>query len=56
MPEYEAVERQRMSLVDQPDYVVEKTGLHDLYERVYAGKGRLVLDGVEGYQRNYRLS
>jgi 3-hydroxy-3-methylglutaryl CoA synthase len=56
VPEYEEVERQRMSLVDQPDYTIEKSGLHDLYERVYAGKGRLVLDGVDGYQRNYRLS
>ncbi|MBK9755338.1 MAG: hydroxymethylglutaryl-CoA synthase family protein [Nannocystis sp.] len=56
VPEYEAVERLRMSLVDQPDYSVAKTGLHDLYERVYAGKGRLVLDGVTAFQRAYRLS
>ena len=28
----------------------------NLYERVYAGSGRLVLDSVTEFQRNYRLS
>lgn len=56
VPEYEALERLRMSMVDQPDYSIAKTGLHDLYERVYAGKGRLVLDGSQAFQREYRLS
>lgn len=60
VPTYEAVERERSALVDQSDYTVDLTGascgLEGLYERVYAGKGRLVLDGVSGFQRNYRLS
>jgi 3-hydroxy-3-methylglutaryl CoA synthase len=56
VPEYEALERLRMSLVDQPDYVIDQSSLGGLYERAYAGKGRLVLDSVSGYQRNYRLS
>ena len=54
--EYEAIERTRTGFIDQSDYVVDKSGLHDLYARVYAGKGRLVLDGVREYQRDYRLS
>lgn len=54
--DYEAVERLRSSVIDASDYEVAHTGLDGLYERVYAGKGRLVLDGVHGFQRDYRLS
>ncbi len=54
--DYEEVERLRSSVIDEPDYEVAHTGLDGLYERVYAGKGRLVLDGVNGFQRAYRLS
>ena len=54
--EYEAVERERTGFIDRSDYRVDQTGLHGLYQRVYAGKGRLVLDGVRDYQREYRLS
>ncbi len=54
--EYEAVEQLRSSVIDESDYEVAHTGHNGLYERVYAGKGRLVLDGVHGFQRAYRLS
>lgn len=54
--EYEAVERARAAAIDQSDYSVDQSGLGGLYERAYAGKGRLVLDGVSEYQRNYRVS
>lgn len=54
--EYEALERQRAAYIDQSDYEVDQSGLRGLYERAYAGKGRLVLDAVRGYQREYRLS
>ncbi len=56
VPEYEAVEELRSGQIDQSDFQVDKSGLRGLYDRVYAGQGRLVLDGVEGYQRSYRLS
>ncbi|HEY8377679.1 MAG TPA: hydroxymethylglutaryl-CoA synthase, partial [Nannocystis sp.] len=54
--EYEAVERTRASHIDRSDYEVDQSGLRGLYERAYAGRGRLVLDGVRGFQRAYRLS
>lgn len=54
--EYEAVEHTRSEQIDRSDYTVDHSGLGGLYERVYAGQGRLVLDGVTDYQRNYRLS
>ena len=54
--EYEAVEQLRSGVIDESDYEVAHTGLDGLYDRVYAGKGRLVLGGVHGYQRDYRLS
>ncbi len=54
--EYEAIEHLRSGVIDESDYEVAHTGLDGLYDRVYAGKGRLVLDGVHGYQRAYRLS
>lgn len=54
--EYEQVEQLRSELIDQPSYEVDHSGLDNLYERVYAGSGRLVLDSVTEFQRNYRLS
>lgn len=54
--EYEELERLRASLIDQSDYEVDQSALGGLYEQAYAGKGRLVLDAVRGYQREYRLS
>lgn len=54
--EYEAIERVRAGHIDQSDYEVDQSGLRGLYAQAYAGKGRLVLDGVREYQREYRLS
>jgi len=58
--DYEAVERARSEQIDRSDFSVDHTGaeigLAGLYDRVYAGTGRLVLDGVSEYQRNYRIS
>ncbi len=56
VPDYEALERLRSSTIDQPDFDIALTGFDNLYDRVYAGHGRLVLDGVHGFQREYRLS
>lgn len=53
---YEALERTRTGFIDQSDYEVDLGGLDGLYERAYAGRGRLVLTGVRGYQREYRRS
>ena len=33
-----------------------QSGLGDLYERRYAGQGLLVLDGIDEWERKYRLS
>ncbi len=54
--EYEAVERARAAAIDCSDYTVDRSLLGDLYARAYEGRGRLVLDGVRDYQRDYRLS
>ena len=54
--EYEEIERTRARHVDLSDFRTDQTGLRGLYERAYAGQGRLVLDGLSGYQREYRLS
>lgn len=54
--EYEALELARTELIDRPSYTLDHRGLDNLYERVYAGQGRLVLDSVSEFQRNYRLS
>ncbi len=54
--EYEAIERTRTEQIDRSDFAVDTAGIGGLYDRVYAGQGRLVLDGVTDYQRNYRLS
>jgi 3-hydroxy-3-methylglutaryl CoA synthase len=54
--EYEAVERERTGGVDQRDWRPRRDGLHSLYERRYAGQGRLVLRGVNGFFRDYGWS
>lgn len=54
--EYEAIERARAAQVDQADVAVDLEFVDGLYERAYAGKGRLVLAGVSGFQREYRLA
>jgi hydroxymethylglutaryl-CoA synthase len=54
--EYEAVETERTSYIDQPTYQPRTTGLNDHYKRFYEGKGYLVLKGLEGYFRKYNWS
>ncbi len=54
--QYEAVEKQRTSYIDEPTYEVGVDGLDDWYRRAYAGQGRLVLRGLEGFFRNYDWS
>jgi hydroxymethylglutaryl-CoA synthase len=54
--EYEAIERTRTGYIDASDYEVDLSALGDHYAQAYAGRGRLVLTGVEGYQRAYRIS
>jgi len=54
--DYEAIETARTKLIDQPTYEVDQSGLGDLYERRYAGQGLLVLDGIDEWERKYRLS
>jgi hydroxymethylglutaryl-CoA synthase len=54
--EYEQIETARTELIDRPSYKVDHTGLDNLYERVYAGQGRLVLDSLHEFERSYRFS
>jgi hydroxymethylglutaryl-CoA synthase len=54
--EYEAVEHERTEYIDQPTYVVPREGLGNHYEKQYAGRGLLVLRGLEGYFRQYEWS
>ncbi|MEQ8765388.1 MAG: hydroxymethylglutaryl-CoA synthase [Planctomycetota bacterium] len=54
--EYERIERTRTERAEQPDYLVARGEHGDLYERLYAGRGRLVLEGVSGFERQYGLS
>jgi hydroxymethylglutaryl-CoA synthase len=54
--DYETVEQARAELIDRPNYTVSTTGLNDLYERVYAGQKKLVLRGINDWERHYELS
>ena len=54
--EYEALESARAARVDQPNYVIDTSGHNGLYERLYAGKQRLVLEGLTDFRRDYKLS
>jgi len=54
--QYEAVEGLRVETTDKQDFVVDRDGFDDLYQRSYKGHGRLVLDGVENWVRKYRVS
>jgi hydroxymethylglutaryl-CoA synthase len=54
--EYEAIEAQRSSHVDQSDFKVDHSALGSHYAEAYEGRGLLVLDAVEEYERKYRLS
>jgi hypothetical protein len=50
------VERARAERVDVPNYLLDHADPPGLYEEFYAGKGRLVLDGVSDWERKYRLA
>lgn len=56
VPEYEAVERTRASYVENPNFESDKSTPAGHYEERYAGKGLCVLDGVDDWERSYRLS
>ena len=56
VPEYEQIERLRMRYVDQSTLEVDKSGPRGHYDAVYEGQGRLVLDGIDNWERRYRLS
>ena len=53
---YERLERERAQTAGTAEFAPSVVGLEDAYERLYAGRGRLVLDRVESYFRTYRWS
>jgi hydroxymethylglutaryl-CoA synthase len=54
--EYEALERERWRYVDVGTYEPPRDAVAGLYDRHYAGKGLLVLEGLAGHFRSYRWS
>lgn len=60
VPEYEAIERCRASYVDNSSFETDKRGPEGAwakhYAEAYEGKGLCVLDGVDNWERRYRLS
>lgn len=54
--EYEQIEHARLERVDVQSYTLDHADPAGLYEQVYAGEGRLVLDGVSDWERMYRLA
>ncbi len=54
--EYEEIERLRDTYIDSPSYVPDFSMLDGFYEKVYAGKRRLVLRAVENFYRTYEWS
>jgi hydroxymethylglutaryl-CoA synthase len=54
--EYEQIERHRTELIDRPTYEVDRSHPAGLWEQAYAGRGRLVLEGVTDWERRYRTS
>ncbi|MCA9701272.1 MAG: hydroxymethylglutaryl-CoA synthase family protein, partial [Myxococcales bacterium] len=56
VPEYEALEQARAKTVDNSDFRTDKSSLGDHWQQAYEGKGLCVLDGVQGWERQYRLS
>jgi polyketide biosynthesis 3-hydroxy-3-methylglutaryl-CoA synthase-like enzyme PksG len=53
---YDALLDSHQSLAGVRDLVVGLDGAADIYDDVFAGRGYLVLDRVEGWQRQYRWS
>jgi 3-hydroxy-3-methylglutaryl CoA synthase len=60
VPEYEAIEQARAANVDNANFETDKHGPDgawaDHWRSHYEGKGLCVLDGVSGWERNYRLA
>lgn len=54
--EFERIERVRDSLADQPDNEIPRDTIPGVYEELYAGKGLLVLDRIDGFRRKYRFA
>ncbi|PID38104.1 MAG: hypothetical protein CSB49_07330 [Proteobacteria bacterium] len=54
--QYEALETERTSSIDQATFSPKRDAVPGLWEQNYEGKGLLVLDGLDGYFRNYRWS
>lgn len=51
--QYEAIEKERTSYIDQETYSPSLDAVDGLWERNYAGKRILVFRGLEGYFRKY---
>jgi hypothetical protein len=60
VPEYEAIERGRAAYVDNSSFETDKHGPDgawaEHWRTAYEGKQLCVLDGVDGWERRYRLS
>ncbi|PRP99869.1 Polyketide biosynthesis 3-hydroxy-3-methylglutaryl-ACP synthase PksG [Enhygromyxa salina] len=60
VPEYEAIEQARATYVDNPTYETDKRGPDGAWAKHwdarYEGRGLCVLDGVDNWERRYRLS
>ncbi len=56
VPEYERVEEARKAFVDNPDFEVDYDVVPGHFESHYAGKGRCVLESVQGWERYYKLT
>ncbi len=56
VPEYEAIEAQRATCVDNPSFETDKSSPAGHFEQIYAGKRLCVLDGANEWERRYRLS
>jgi hydroxymethylglutaryl-CoA synthase len=55
VPEYEAVEEARAKTVDNPTFESDFTGVPGHFASHYEGKGRLVLRGVNEWERDYAI-
>ncbi len=53
---YDALLDEHRSFAGMRDAVVGLGGAADIYEDVFAGRGYLILDRIEGWQRHYRWS
>ncbi len=53
---YEEVERRRATYVDNPTFDMSHEGFEEHYARAYEGQGKLVLRGVNEWERRYERS